>query len=49
MICEHFRATGACDAVRGPSGLFHTRLQKDDFQDFDARWALLSATEYLQK
>ena len=47
MICEHFRATGACEAVQGPSDLFNIRSQNDNVQDFDVRWdqALLSAGE----
>ena len=47
MIYEHFRATGAHDAVQGRSGLFRKRLQTDDVQDFDVRWdhALLSASD----
>ena len=38
MIHEHFRATGAYEAVRGLSDLFNLRLQKNDVQDFDERW-----------
>ena len=47
MIPEHFRATGAFEAVQGHSDLFSMRLQNDDVQDFDVRWgqALLSASE----
>ena len=47
MIYEHFRATGACEAVQGLSDLFTISLQNDDVQDFDVRWdqALLSASE----
>ena len=47
MIYEHFRATGACEAVQGLSDLFSKRLQNDDVQDFDVRWdqALLSASD----
>ena len=47
MIYEHFRATGACEAVHGLSDLFNIRLHNDDVQDFDVRWdhALLSASE----
>ena len=47
MIYEHFRATGAYEAVHGLSDLFNMRLQNDDVQDFDVRWdhALLSASE----
>ena len=47
MIYEHFRATGAYEAVQGLSDLFNIRLQSDDVQDFDVRWhqALLSASE----
>ena len=44
-IYEHFRATGACEAVQGLSDLFNIRLQNDEVQDFDVRWnqALLAA------
>ena len=48
MIYEHFRATGDYyEAVQGLSGLFSTRLQNDDVQDFDTRWdqALFAASE----
>ena len=47
MIYEHFRATGACEAVQGLSDLFKKRSQNVDVQDFDARWdhALLSVSE----
>ena len=47
MIYEHFRATGACEAVQGLSHLFNIRLQDDDVQDFDTRWdqAPLAASE----
>ena len=47
MIYEHFRATGACEAVQGLSDSFSTRLQNDDVQDFDVRWdqALVSASD----
>ena len=34
MIYEHFRATGACEAV-GLSDLLNIRLQNDDVEDFD--------------
>ena len=37
MIPEHFRATGAYEAVQGHSDLFSIRLQNDDVQDFDVR------------
>ena len=37
-IYEHFRATGAHEAVQGLSDLFNIRLQNDDVQDFDVRW-----------
>ena len=49
MICEHFRATGAFEAVQGLSDLFKKRLQNDDVQDFDVRGdeALLSASDML--
>ena len=36
MICEHFRATGAGDAVLGLSDLLNVRSQSDDVQNFDA-------------
>ena len=47
MIYEHFRATGAYEAVQGLSDLFSIRLQNDDVQDFDVRWdeALLLAND----
>ena len=47
QIYEHFRATGAYEAVQGLSALFNLRLQNDDVQDFDVRCdqALLSASE----
>ena len=47
MIYEHFRSTGAYEAVQGLSDLFSIRSQNDDVQDFDVRWdqALLSANE----
>ena len=38
MICEHFRATGAYEAVQGPSDLFNVRFQNDDVRDFVVRW-----------
>ena len=49
LIYEHFRATGAYEAVQGLSDLFFKRLQNNDVQDFDVRWdqALLSASETL--
>ena len=37
MICEHFRATGACEAVQGLSELFSFSLQDDNVPDFDVR------------
>ena len=37
MIHEHFRATGAYEAVQGLSDLLYVRLQNDDVQDFDVR------------
>ena len=48
MIYEHFRATGAYEAVQGLSNLFSFSLQNDNnVQDFDVRWdqALLSACD----
>ena len=33
-----FRATGAGEAVLGPSDPFIARSQDDDFQDFETRW-----------
>ena len=38
MIHEHFRATGAYEAIQGLSDLFSIRLQRDDVQDFCVRW-----------
>ena len=38
MIYEHFRATGAYEAVHGLSDLITFSLQNDDVQDFDVRW-----------
>ena len=38
MIYEHFRATGAYEAVQGLSDLSNVRLQNVDVQDFDVRW-----------
>ena len=37
MIYEHFRATGACEAVHGLSDSFNICSQNDDVQDFDVR------------
>ena len=47
MIYEHFRATGAYEAVQGLSDLFNVRLQNEDVRDFDVRWdqALPSASD----
>ena len=47
MIYDHFRATGAHDAVHGLSDLFSVLLQNGVVQDFDVRWdqALLSAKD----
>ena len=47
MIYQHFRATGAFEAVQGRSDLINIRLQNDDVQGFDIRWdeALLSARD----
>ena len=47
MIYEHFRATGAYEAVQGLPDLFSIRLHNDDVQDFDVRWdqARLSASD----
>ena len=47
MIYEHFRATGAFEALQGLSDTFNIHLQNDDVQDFDTRWdqALLAASE----
>ena len=47
MIYEHFRTTGAHEAVEGLSDLFTKSLQNDDVQDFDVRCdqALLSASD----
>ena len=35
MIYEHFRATGAYEAVKELSDLFDIRLQSDEVQDLD--------------
>ena len=47
MFYEHFRATGAYEAVQELSDLFNVRLRNDDVQDFDVRadQALFSACE----
>ena len=47
MIYEHFRSTGAHDAVEGLSDLFTQSLQNDDVQDSDVRCdqALLCASD----
>ena len=37
LICVHFRAIGAYEAVQGLSDLFNIRLQNDNGQDFDVR------------
>ena len=44
MICEHFRVTGAHEAVLDLTGLFCVSMQGDNVQNFDARWdqALMS-------
>ena len=43
---EHFRETGAYEAVLGLSDFFNFRLRNDEVQDFDVRWykALYSAS-----
>ena len=38
MTYEHFRATGAYEAVQGLSDMFTFSLQNDDVQDFDVIW-----------
>ena len=38
MIYDHFRSTGASEAVQGSSDSFNVRLQNHDVQDFDVRW-----------
>ena len=51
MIHEHFRPTGAYEAVQGLPDSFNLRLQNDDVQDFDVRgdrallWASETSTE----
>ena len=47
MIYEHFRASGAYEAVQCLPDLFNFRSQNDDVQDFDTRWdqALFAASE----
>ena len=49
MKNEHFRATGAHQAVQGLADFFNIRSQNDDIQDFDVRWdqALVSASDTL--
>ena len=51
MNHEHFRATGAYDAVEGLSDLFHICLRNDDVQDFDTKWdqSLLGTSESLHE
>ena len=46
-FCDHFRATGAYEAVQVISDVFNVRLQKDDVQDFQTErdQTLLSASE----
>ena len=47
MIFEHFRATGAYEAVQGLENLFCVSLQNDNVQEFDVTWdrAPLSPSE----
>ena len=47
VICEHFRVTGAHEAVLDLTHFFLVSLQGDDIQDFDTRWdqVLLGASE----
>ena len=47
MIYEHFRATGAYEAVQGLSDYSLSVYRMTTFQDFDVRWdqAQLSASD----
>ena len=45
MIYEHFRATGAYEAVQRLSDLFTLSLQNDDVQDFDVRGSTSTVSE----
>ena len=47
MIYDRFQATGAYEAVLGPSALFNIHLQNDDVQDFVSKWdeVLLATSE----
>ena len=38
VIYAYFRATGACEAVQGQSGLFVFAYKDDDVRHFDTRW-----------
>ena len=47
MIYEHFRVTGAHEAVLGYTDLFSIPLHGDDIQEIDTRWdhVLMSTSE----
>ena len=49
IIYEHFRATGAFEAVQGLTDLSNVSLHNDDVQDFEVQWdqALFSASDML--
>ena len=49
MIYEHYRATGAYEAVQGLSDLFNLRSQNDDVQDFDETKLYYQQVKNLQK
>ena len=38
LINEYFRPTGSYDEIQGSPGLFSTKIENDDIQDFDLRW-----------
>ena len=46
LIYDYFRSAGSNDQIQGLLGLFNTRLENDDIQDFALRWeqALLSTS-----
>ena len=48
MICEYFRATGACETVQGVADLVSMILQNDDVQDFDERWGVMHYFQWVK-
>ena len=48
MICEYFRATGACDTVQGVADLVSMILQNDDVQDVDERWGVMHYFQWVK-